>query len=115
LPANDHARVDALRLGRVLLGVVLVAGAWLAVAQTPAARAASDARITIAADNPPPPPVPTGQASTYTINFSCSAVVGSTCGPNPTITIPLDLTSTNPATPAMNTWAYSSSSPRSPA
>jgi hypothetical protein len=37
---------------------------------------------------PAAPPTPTGQASTYTINFTCSAVVGSSCGPNPTITAP---------------------------
>jgi uncharacterized repeat protein (TIGR01451 family) len=96
-----------------LIAAVLVAGlAWLAaggVVLTPAASAAS-ATIGISADNPPPPAVPTGTASTYTINFTCSAVLGSTCGTNATITIPLDLTSTNPATPDMSTWAYSSSS-----
>ena len=71
---------------------------------------ASSASITITADNPPPPSALTGAASTYTINLTCSAVVGSTCGANPTITIPLDLTSVNAATPAMSTWAYSVSS-----
>ena len=74
------------------------------------ADAASAAQIAITADNPPPPAAPTGQASTYTINFTCSAVVGSSCGANPTITIPLDETSSNPATPPIGTWSYSSSS-----
>ncbi len=85
---------------------------WLAVdgaVLTPVAAAAS-ATIAISADSPPPPPVPSGRASTYTINFTCSAVLGSTCGTNPTITIPLDLTSSNPATPDMSTWAYGASS-----
>ena len=54
--------------------------------------------------------MPSGGASTYTINLTCSAVLGSTCGTNPTITIPLDLTSSNPATPNMSTWAYGASS-----
>ena len=56
--------------------------------------------IAEAADNPPPPPVPTGAASNYTINFTCSGVVvGDSCGESPTISIPLNLTSSNPATP----------------
>jgi len=92
-----------------LLGMLLAASVWSGVMLAPAARAAAAASIAITADSPPPPPVPTGQASKYTINFTCSAVVGSTCGANPTITIPLDLTSSNPATPPISGWAYSSS------
>ncbi len=92
--------------------ILFTAVAWLAVGGavlTPVAAAAS-ATIAISADSPPPPPVPSGHASTYTINFTCSAVLGSTCGTNPTVTIPLDLTSSNPATPDMSTWAYGASS-----
>jgi len=78
----------------------------------PSALAAS-ASISIIADNPPPPGTPSGQASSYTINFTCSAVVGSSCGSNPTITVPLDLTSSNAATPDMSTWSYGVSSSKS--
>ncbi len=55
--------------------------------------------------------MPTGAASNYTINFTCSGVVvGDSCGESPTISIPLNLTSSNPATPDMSTWSYSASS-----
>ena len=97
---------------KVVTGILVAGVAWFAVdgaLLTPVATAAS-ATIAISADNPPPPPVPSGQSSTYTINFTCSALLGSTCGRNPTITIPLDLTSSNPATPDMSTWAYGASS-----
>jgi hypothetical protein len=97
---------------RSIVSVVLftlLAVACLAVVRAAPAIAAS-ADISVSADNPPPPSVPTGQASTYTINFTCSAVVGNSCGTNPTITIPLDVTSTNPATPDPATWAYSTAS-----
>ena len=101
----DRARRDTsrcirwLRNALVLLTVSLFAGVCMGGLVTGAADASSAAQIAITADNPPPPATPSGQASTYTINFTCSAVVGSSCGANPTITIPLDLTSANPATP----------------
>jgi hypothetical protein len=88
----------------------LLAVICVAVVHAAPASAASSAEIAVSADNPPPPPVPTGQPSTYTINFTCSAVIGNSCGSNPTITIPLDVTSTNPATPDPATWAYSTAS-----
>jgi uncharacterized repeat protein (TIGR01451 family) len=103
--------VQSLRV-RSILSVVLftlLAVACLAVVRAAPAIAAS-ADISVSADNPPPPSVPTGQASTYTINFTCSAVSGNSCGANPTITIPLDVTSSNPATPDPSTWAYSTAS-----
>ena len=78
--------------------------------RAPAAHAAAAADIAIIADNPPPPPVPTGAASTYTINFTCSSVVGDNCGETPTITIPLHLTSSNPGRRTCRTWSYSASS-----
>jgi len=51
---------------------------------------------------------PTGAAQTYAINVSCQGTAGTHCGPNATITIPLD-TST---TPSMTdpSWAYSATS-----
>src|ERR1700753_1712252 len=92
----------------VVLLMLLSVVALAAFHATPALAASAD--ISVSADNPPPPPVPTGQPSTYTINFTCSAVVGNSCGPTPTITIPLNVTSTNPATPDPSTWAYSTAS-----
>ena len=92
------------------MAAVCASGVQLGVF-TASAQAASAAQIAIIANNPlRRRACPAGQASSYTINFTCSAVSGSTCGTNPTITIPLDLTSSNPATPDMSTWAYSSSS-----
>jgi len=51
---------------------------------------------------------PTGAAQTYAINVSCQGTGGAQCGPNTTITIPLD-TST---TPSMTdpSWTYSATS-----
>ena len=96
----------ALVLVAVLSGAVL----WSLALRASPAQAAAAADVAIIADNPPPPSVPTGAPSTYTINFTCSAVVGNSCGQSPTITIPLNLTSTNAATPDMSTWSYSASS-----
>jgi hypothetical protein len=42
--------------------------------------------------------------------FHLLGVVGDSCGESPTITIPLNLTSSNPATPDMSSWSYSASS-----
>ena len=74
---------------------------------------ASSASVSIIADNPPPPAVPDRPASTYTINFTCSAVVGSTLRPNPTITVPLDLTSEQPGHAGHEHLAYAASSSNS--
>ena len=51
---------------------------------------------------------PVGAAQTYTINVSCQGTGGSQCGPNTTITIPLDTT----ITPSMDdpSWKYSATS-----
>jgi uncharacterized repeat protein (TIGR01451 family) len=103
-------RIHRLRLLLALLAASSVAGMCAGGVLAGSAQAASAAQIAITADNPPPPSTPTGQASTYTINLTCSAVVGSSCGAAPTITIPLNLTSSNPATPAMSSWSYSASS-----
>ena len=108
--ASYGRRLRGWRVVLTLLFGSLLASACSGAMLTSVANAASAAQIAITADNPPPPAAPTGQASTYTINFTCSAVVGSSCGANPTITIPLDETSSNPATPPIGTWSYSSSS-----
>ncbi|MBU6329238.1 MAG: LPXTG cell wall anchor domain-containing protein [Acidobacteria bacterium] len=84
------------------LGVVLS----LSVTVLPAAGAPSQtALISI---SPASQTQPTGAAQTYTINVSCQGTAGGQCGPNTTITIPLD-TST---TPAMTdpTWRYTATS-----
>jgi hypothetical protein len=81
----------------LVVSLMLVLAGGVLVSQASAAGSS----IAIISDSPNPQP--SGQASTYTINFTCSAVSGNTCGANPTITIPLDLTSSNPATPAMST------------
>jgi uncharacterized repeat protein (TIGR01451 family) len=100
-----------LTLGVALAALTLAAtAAWISFVRAAPAVAAASAEISVSADNPPPPAVPTGQASTYTINFTCSAVIGNSCGANPTLTIPLNVTSGNPLTPDPATWAYSTSS-----
>ena len=51
---------------------------------------------------------PTGAAQTYAINVSCQGTGGAQCGPNATITIPLDTATT----PSMTdpSWTYSATS-----
>jgi len=51
---------------------------------------------------------PTGAAQTYTINLSCQGTGGGACGPNLTVTIPLDTTTT----PSMTdpSWTYAATS-----
>ena len=48
---------------------------------------------------------PSGTAQTYTINVSCQGTAGGACGPNLTVTIPLDPTTTPPMTDP--SWTYS--------
>jgi uncharacterized repeat protein (TIGR01451 family) len=47
-----------------------------------------------------------GSAAQYTINFSCSVLTGTSCGEEPVIRIPLELTSAKGETPEMSTWKY---------
>ena len=91
---------------RGLLGVLVLCLITSAM-MSPAAHAAGSS-IAIAANGPNPQP--SGAPSSYTINFTCSSLVSQTCGTNPTITIPLDLTSGIPGTPDMSTWVYNSAS-----
>jgi uncharacterized repeat protein (TIGR01451 family) len=99
-PTPPHPARRPLRLLIAALAAAVIAAVF-----APAALAA-DGNITIIANDPPPPAQPTGAASTYTINFSCSDVSASTCGANPVITIPLDTTTT----PPMTSWNITSSS-----
>ncbi len=50
---------------------------------------------------------PTGSAQTYTIDLRCSGLNGAECGPNLTITIPLNTATTPPMTDP--SWSYSAS------
>lgn len=105
-----HARRSAAGSRRVralamLIGLLAVLGGVAA----PAAHAATG-QINIVANDPPPPPKPTGTGSSYTINFTCSDLNEDTCGDDIEIRIPLDLTSSNPETPAITSWNYTTSS-----
>ncbi len=51
---------------------------------------------------------PTGAAQTYSINVACQGTGGAQCGPNTTITLPLDTTTTPSMTDA--SWKYSATS-----
>ncbi len=51
---------------------------------------------------------PTGAAQTYAINVSCQGTGGAQCGPNTTITIPLNTTTTPSMTDV--SWKYSATS-----
>lgn len=97
-----HGGAGRLALALATLVATLIGTAAFAA---PEALAASGS-ITITADDPPPPAQPSGSDSTYSINFTCSSVGETTCGANPTITIPLD-TSTEPPMPL---WDISASS-----
>ena len=76
----------------VILFTMLTLACVAIVHAAPALAASAD--ISVSADNAPP--TPSGAASTYTINFTCSAVVGNSCGPNPVITIPLNAAPAGP-------------------
>lgn len=108
-PPNGRRTVTGSRRTRVLallIGLLAVLGGVAA----PAAHAAATGQINIVANDPPPPPKPTGTASSYTINFTCSDLNEDTCGDEIKIRIPLDLTSSNPETPAITSWNYTTSS-----
>lgn len=108
-PPNGRRSLAGSRRTRVLamlIGLLAVLGGVVA----PAAHAAATGQINIVANDPPPPPKPTGAASSYTINFTCSDLNEDTCGDEIKIRIPLDLTSSNPETPAITSWNYTTSS-----
>ena len=101
-PATPHPATPRRRGGPLALVLVLATFAGLILA--PAAEAASG-EIAIFANNAPPQP--SGAATEYTLNFSCSTLEGETCGTAPEIRIPLALTApVDPATPPMAGWTY---------
>ena len=100
------------------LALLAVSAMTLWIDATGALAAGSSTEIKIERTNAKPQN--SGAATTYRINFSCSSVAGNgeSCGKNPTIRIPLDLTSSLPDTPPMNNdplvsgseWRYAQSS-----
>ena len=98
-PAGQRSRRTA--VAAVLLIVVALTTAVLPAAAVPG----QSALITV---SPTSQSQPTGAAQTYTINVSCQGTGGSQCGPNTTITIPLDTTTTPSMVDAA--WKYSATS-----
>ena len=88
----------------ILAAILSIAGSGMASAPASAA-AGQTALITV---HPATQTQPTGAAQTYRINISCAGTVGGACGPNTTITIPLD----TGTTPAMTdpSWLYAATS-----
>ncbi|MBS1677372.1 MAG: DUF11 domain-containing protein [Actinobacteria bacterium] len=85
-----------------LLGLVALASLFFAQG----ALGAATGSIGIVATNQPP--VPSGSAAEYVVNFTCSNVGKTDCGAEPTIRIPLELTSTDGDAPPMSRpkWDY---------
>ena len=101
----SHARSRWLRAVFASLAAVAVAASLMLVGGQSAQAAGQSALISI---SPASQSHPSGNAQTYNIAISCQGAGQSACGPNSTITIPLD-TST---TPAMTdpSWLYSATS-----
>lgn len=100
------------RRARLLLALLLGALGVLGGTAAPAALAATG-QVTIQSNDVPPLPQshPTGTPSRYTINFECSTVGTQSCGDDPVIRVPFSLTApVDPATPAMDTWIFQTSS-----
>lgn len=89
-----------------ITGLMWLLAAPAGAAEHPAAAGDATGQIAIAANGAAS--VPSGTTSAYTINFECSSISATSCGTNPTITIPLSALGTNPS--AMANWVYSSSS-----
>lgn len=91
-----------------MVGLLAAMAATLWVGAASAAAAEPSTEISIEGTNGESHP--SGAAATYRIYFSCSNVggTGDSCGENPTIKIPLDLTSSLPNTPPMTdpSWKY---------
>jgi uncharacterized repeat protein (TIGR01451 family) len=84
-----------------LLAVILsfaVFGLW-----TAEARAASG-EVSIIRTNSSPQP--SGAPTNYLINFTCSATSVETCGDDPVIKIPIDITSSIAGTPPFSDWNF---------
>lgn len=94
------------RLGRIFF-VSVLASAGLLFFGSSSALAASG-QVGIVGVNSPPRP--SGSPHNYLINFTCSATEVETCGDDPTITIPIDVTPPGPPTPPLSDWNFSVSS-----
>lgn len=55
-------------------------------------------------------PQPSGAATNYLVNFTCSATDVETCGDDPVVRIPIDTTGSNPPTPPLSDWVFNLSS-----
>jgi len=96
-----------LLLATLALLAVSATTLWIGVT---GARAAASAQITFQRTNSAPQK--SGAPTRYTISFQCSAVDGGgeTCGAEPTIRIPIELTSSLAETPPLASWAYKADS-----
>jgi hypothetical protein len=70
----------------------------------PVVAASSTAAVTVTLQSPSSQP--SGTAFNYTVDVACQLSAGAPCGPNTTLTIPLD----GSTQPPMGTWTYSVSS-----
>lgn len=89
------------RFGRIVCASILaLLGSLLLVSSAQAA----SGLIGISATNTPPQP--SGAPSNYLVNFTCSATEVESCGSNPRITIPIDVTTSLPGTPPLSDWNF---------
>lgn len=88
-------------LALAILGMIAVT---LCVGASGALAAGGSAQISIVRTSGSPQN--SGAPTQYSINFSCSGVESTSCGEEPTIRIPLELTSALPNTPPMTGWTY---------
>ena len=87
-----------------LVGGTLLFFSILGVVVSPEVGASPDAAISVTLQSPASQP--SGSAFTYSIELTCQLSAGVTCGPNTTVTIPLD----GSTQPPMGTWSYAVSS-----
>jgi hypothetical protein len=101
----SHPRSRSIRAAFATLAVVAVTASLVLVGAQSAQAAGQSALISI---SPASQSHPSGDAQTYNIAISCQGAGQSECGPNSTITIPLDTTTT----PSMTdpSWLYSATS-----
>ena len=101
----SHPLRRTLRAALSCFSVVAIAASLVLVAAQTAQAASQSALITI---SPSSQSQPTGDAQTYNIAISCEGEGDSECGPNTTLSIPLD----TGTTPSMTdpSWLYSATS-----
>jgi hypothetical protein len=101
----SHPLPRSIRAALASIAIITVTATLVLVSTQSAQAAGQTALITI---DPASQSQPSGAAQTYNIAISCQGAGNSECGPNTTITIPLD-TST---TPSMTdpSWVYSATS-----